>query len=715
MLNKMKIAQKLIGGFLIVSVITLVIGVLGIVNVGKMNGMLKELYEKHLLGISEVKQANVNLICIGRAIRQSVAARSSEERLTIFEQAVKYDQGLKDNMAKLEKTLVTEDGKRKCAEVMRSESEMMSGIATYRQFAEKQALLKLDTTMLNQIEKVRSVINATDEQLSALAGMKEAVGKKMFEESDKAYENIRSLLIVLALAGTILGFIIGFFLSRSISRPLNRIVSAADSIAKKDLVAFGNLADTIAEGDTSKSVVVETKELTLHSEDELGKLAQSFNNIIVNLRDSGKSMGIMCDTLRGVISETNSLAQSASEGKLSSRGKADTYKGAYKDIIQGLNLTLEAVALPFQEASAVFEKLAAKDMTARMSGAYQGDFLRIKESVNSAADQIETALTQVSEGTEQVSSASQQISAGSQSLAQGANEQASSLEEISSSLEEMASMTKQNADNSNQAKNLAVEANGNAAQGKLAMTRMNESIEKIKKSSDETAKIVKTIDEIAMQTNLLALNAAVEAARAGEAGRGFAVVAEEVRNLAQRSADAAKNTANMIEESVNNAKEGVVIASEVVKSFEVIAASNAKVDNLIAEIAAASQEQSQGIDQVNTAVAQMDKVTQQNAANSEESASASEELSSQAEELQSMVAQFKLTNAGQRKTTKTVVHRGIDSAHEAKLAAEPKMGHKKDDFGASPKSTKESAHSAVKDRNPKKAIPFEEDEVLKEF
>ncbi len=254
---------------------------------------------------------------------------------------------------------------------------------------------------------------------------------------------------------------------------------------------------------------------------------------------------------------------------------------------------------------------------------------------------------------QQVTSASNQLSSSSQQMAEGTSEQASSLEETSSSLEEMSSQTKQNADNADQAEKSMQETAHLVDSGVQAMERMSGTIGEIKQSSEETSKIIKTIDDIAFQTNLLALNAAVEAARAGEAGKGFAVVAEEVRNLAQRSAEAAKNTSELIEQSQTSAEKGVSVAEEVSKNLQSIKQSSDKVSTLISEISASSKEQSQGIDQVNTAVAEMDKVVQQNASDSEESASAAEELSSQAQELDSMVVELVSLVGGSRSSATT--------------------------------------------------------------
>jgi signal transduction histidine kinase len=318
------------------------------------------------------------------------------------------------------------------------------------------------------------------------------------------------------------------------------------------------------------------------------------------------------------------------------------------------------------------------------------------------------------EGAEQVFNAATQVAASSQSLAQGASEQAAGLEETSSSLEEMSSMTQQNAANANHANTLSTESKKSADAGAGAMVRMSEAIKEIQNSSDQTSKIIKVIDEIAFQTNLLALNAAVEAARAGEAGKGFAVVAEEVRNLAIRSAEAAKNTSNLIEESVKKARTGVDISREVQMTLEQIVQSVTKTSDLVEEITSASNEQSQGIEQINSSVAQMDSITQQNAACAEESASAAGQLKSQAEalktgaaELQAIVGNSKHAASPAASAGQQTLGRADHLYHEiAKpTAANSRTGH-------TAKANKTSTHSSRKTADSEQAIPFNEDNAL---
>ncbi|MGA2247870.1 MAG: methyl-accepting chemotaxis protein [Verrucomicrobiota bacterium] len=272
---------------------------------------------------------------------------------------------------------------------------------------------------------------------------------------------------------------------------------------------------------------------------------------------------------------------------------------------------------------------------AMMIGVTMGIF--ITRGTNRVLNGVAASL---SDGSNQVASAAGQVSASSQTLAEGSSEQASSLEETSSSLEEMASMTKRNADNARKANELAKQAREAADKGVGDMQTMSSAMAAIKVASDDIAKIIKTIDGIAFQTNILALNAAVEAARAGEAGMGFAVVAEEVRNLAQRCAQAAKETAGKIEGAIAKTEEGVQISSRVAQTLNEIVAKVRQVDELVSEVAGASREQTDGITQINTAVGQMDKVTQSNAATAEESSAAAQELNAQSEVMKQSVAEL---------------------------------------------------------------------------
>ena len=325
---------------------------------------------------------------------------------------------------------------------------------------------------------------------------------------------------------------------------------------------------------------------------------------------------------------------------------------------------------------------------------------------------ISKVIQGLSAGSEQVTSAAGQVSSASQSLAEGASEQASSLEESSAALEEMASMTRQNADNAGKADVLMGTTKKVVGEGAKAVNQVSGAIELIKNSARETAKIIKTIDEIAFQTNLLALNAAVEAARAGEAGKGFAVVAEEVRNLARRAADAAKTTSELIETSQKNADTSVTMVENLTKTFVGIEESSGKVATLVSEIAAASKEQAQGIEQVNTGVAEMDKVVQQNAANAEESASASEELSGQAEELKVMVGELTMIVGGNMSNSQPAAHAARPVArqtHQA-LASHAPAAHKS---GAKAAPKQLAGKAPAKVAHPEEVIPLDDDELSK--
>jgi methyl-accepting chemotaxis protein len=421
----------------------------------------------------------------------------------------------------------------------------------------------------------------------------------------------------------IFGVLFGSMLSRRIVVPLRETSTVLRSIAS------GNIAQRIDHVST----------------DEIGQMADGLRAV--------------SDTLRALTGETHGLIQASLQGQLHERCDTSRFQGVFGTLVSGLNEIMAAIeklnnqvkaqrdtALDFLgEASGVLAKVAERDLSVRIEGRHSGEYAQMKESLNRAVNNLDQTLTHVFGASNEVSAASAQISARSESLAQGAAEQAGTLEEISNNLQEVLAMTRQNAASAKEARQLAERGHASARRGMDSLERLSEAIDKIKVSSDSTAKIIKTIDEIAFQTNLLALNAAVEAARAGDAGKGFAVVAEEVRNLAMRSAEAAKNTAALIEDSVKTTQRGVAIHGDVLNDLDEINNHVQKLNQFVSEIAAACDQQTLGVDEINSAVEQINKVTQQTASNAEESAVAAEELARQSTEMTTMVMAFRLTDA----------------------------------------------------------------------
>ena len=332
-------------------------------------------------------------------------------------------------------------------------------------------------------------------------------------------------------------------------------------------------------------------------------------------------------------------------------------------------LTTRLIAAPMRRAVEVLNTVADGDLTLRMDADSADEIGRMAVALNRAVDGMRAALQEVSTSANQAASASVQLSAASEQMSFGVQEQASSLEETAASLEEITGTVTQNADNARQASQLAVGSRDVAEKGRQAVTEAIRSMKEINQSSKKIADIITTIDEIAFQTNLLALNAAVEAARAGEQGRGFAVVASEVRNLAQRSATAAKEIKGLIQDSVAKVEAGSELVNRSGETLTEIVGSVKRVTDIIAEIAAASQEQAMGINQVNVAVMQLDQVTQSNAAQTEELSSTAQALAGQAGELQAMIGRFKLGDDGAAGASWPVPPIGIAAARPA--AARP--------------------------------------------
>ncbi len=392
-----------------------------------------------------------------------------------------------------------------------------------------------------------------------------------------------------------------------------------------------------------------------------------------------------------LVSDASDLARSAVEGRLDARADISRHYGDYRSIVKGVNETLDAVIEPIRESaevlqalsegrldiqvsgmyrgdhatlknsvnstieslneyigeiSSVLKEMSMGNLNVAITGTYKGDFIELKDSLNAIIGAFNEILDEINRAADQVSSGAGQVAGSSQALSQAATEQASAIEEITASVAEIAGQTKENALNANRANDFAIVASKQASQGNQHMNDMLNAMTEVNEAAHNISRIIKVIDEIAFQTNILALNAAVEAARAGEHGKGFAVVAEEVRNLAARSANAARETTDMIEGTIKTVDTGSNIARSTAVALEEIVHGVGQATELVGEIAAASNQQATGVAQIDMGIGQIAQIISMNSATSEETAAASQQLAGQAEVLKDKVGDFKLKKAG---------------------------------------------------------------------
>lgn len=411
------------------------------------------------------------------------------------------------------------------------------------------------------------------------------------------------------------------------------------------------------------SLTLEVSDMVLSArEGDLSKRADSSSfmgdwAVLVN------DVNNLVDGILTPIDETILALERMAKGDLTTKITSD-FKGDHAKLKNSINATIEQ--MPLLEAVYILESMAGGDFTKEMSTNYEGDAKKLSVALNQTISSMNDVLGQVTTTVREVQKGSLQVADTSQSLSQGATEQAASLEEITSSMNEIGSQTRMNAENANKASELTNMAKSAAQKGNKEMEELNRAMSDITKSSNEISKIIKVIDEIAFQTNLLALNAAVEAARAGKHGKGFAVVAEEVRNLAARSATAAKETSDLIENSISSVNNGANLAARTGEALEEIEKGSISAAEIVEEIANSSGEQASGVSQINEGLHQIDSVTQQNTASSEEAASAAEELQGQSNNLQSLIDKFLLKSAYDRIGTSNDNSKTLNSRNQAK-------------------------------------------------
>jgi methyl-accepting chemotaxis protein len=610
MFKHLTISTRLFASFGTILVLLAAIAGIGLYSLANVANDVSDLAQDKLLKVNIVSrvmqraQANAESVLRIGVLDASVPA----EKVRIDEAATAIQSRSTQNSAdlkQLESMIKSEEGKKRLAALTLVRAKYL--VSLNRMVASARATDSFDAALKQQYLEDYAIIK--DEYVAACQNIidyQTDLANRTGVEAQESYRSSRTLMLVIGAFTLLTALVLASLTRRAIMQPLAQSLHAAEQISRG---AF--------DSDISSDARNETGDLL-------------------------RAIATMQTSVQNIIRELSVLTNAAKQGNLSVRADSAPYQGEYRSLLNGVNTLLDEVVRPIHEAIRVLNDVAENRLDVSMAGAYNGDFAQMSRTLNTTIFTMNNVIHEVASAASQVSDGAGYLADASSSLSSGATEQAASLEEISASLQEISNQALQSSRQAEEAEKLTRKSEESAQDGSEEMNRLVAAIQELSHSSRNISKVIKVIDEIAFQTNLLALNAAVEAARAGRHGKGFAVVAEEVRNLANRSAKAARETSTMIDAALAQISISEALTHETASALREIQHVSTQVRTVVSEIAVAAKEQSLSIAQINIGMGQISHVVQTTSANAEESASASHELSGYAANMRDLVRRFRL-------------------------------------------------------------------------